>query len=66
MKKPTRFITNENNEKEAVVIPIEEYRQLLEELEELDEIRAFDQAEASGETPISFERTASETNRTPK
>jgi hypothetical protein len=49
-----------------VIIPIKEYERLLEELEELDEIRAFDEAEASGETPIPFQRTVSETNRTPK
>ena len=45
-----------------MIIPIKEYERLLEELEELDEIRAFDEAEASGETPIPFQRTVSETN----
>jgi hypothetical protein len=66
MKEPTQFITNEKGDRIAVVIPMEEYEQLLEELEELDELHAFDEAEASGETPIPFERTVSETNRTPK
>ena len=66
MKEPIQFLTNEKGERVAVVIPVKEYEQLLESLEELDEIRAFDAAEASGETPIPFERTVSETNRTAK
>jgi hypothetical protein len=43
-----------------VVISIEEYEKLREQLEELDEIRAFDEAEASGEAAVPFERTVSE------
>jgi hypothetical protein len=42
-----------------VVISIEEYKKLREQLEELDEIRAFDEAEASGESPVPFVRTVS-------
>jgi hypothetical protein len=52
MKRPTRFLTNENGEKIAVIIEIEEYKKILEELEDLDDIRAYDEAKASGETPI--------------
>lgn len=55
MKEPTRFITNEKGERTAVIIDIEEYEKLLEELEDLADIRAFDEAEASGETPIPLE-----------
>ena len=55
MKEPTRFITNEKGERTAVIIDIEEYEKLLEELEDLDDIRAFDEATASGETPVPLE-----------
>ena len=55
MKEPTQFLVNEKGEKVAVVIGIREYEKLLEELEELEDIRAFDEAEASGETPVPFE-----------
>jgi PHD/YefM family antitoxin component YafN of YafNO toxin-antitoxin module len=44
MKQPTQFLTNEKGEKVALVISIEEYKKLLEELEELDDIRAYDEA----------------------
>jgi|GEM_PF-3445541 hypothetical protein len=57
MTEPIQFLTNKEGEKIAVVISIEEYQKLQEQLEELDEIRAFDEAEASGETPVPFERS---------
>ena len=60
MTEPTQFLTNKDGEKIAVVISIEEYEKLREQLEELDEIRAFDEAEASGEAAVPFERTVSE------
>jgi PHD/YefM family antitoxin component YafN of YafNO toxin-antitoxin module len=56
MQKPTQFLTNEKGEKVAVVIPIKEYEQLLEELEELDDIRAYDEAKASGEVAVPLEQ----------
>jgi PHD/YefM family antitoxin component YafN of YafNO toxin-antitoxin module len=60
MIEPTQFLTNKDGEKIAVVISIEEYEKLREQLEELDEIRAFDEAEASGETAVPLSRSASE------
>jgi len=60
MKEPTQFLTNEKGEKVAVVIGIEEYEKLLEELEDLEDIRAYDEAIASGETPIPFEQAIAE------
>jgi PHD/YefM family antitoxin component YafN of YafNO toxin-antitoxin module len=56
MKEPTQFLTNEKGEKVTVVIGIEEYEKLLEELEDLEDIRAYDEAMASGETPVPFEQ----------
>ncbi len=57
---PTQFVINEKGEKTAVLMSIEEYEKLREQSEELDEIRAFDEAQASGETPVPFARTVSE------
>ena len=39
-----RYIVNTNGEKTEVVLPIELYEQLIEELEELEDIRDFDKA----------------------
>ncbi len=66
MKEPTQFLTNEKGEKVAVVIGIEEYEKILEELEDLEDIRAYDEAIASGETPIPFEQAIAEIKRSRK
>ncbi len=66
MKEPTQFLTNEKGEKIAVVISIEEYQKLLEELEELDDIRAYDEAKASGETPVPFDEAIARIERNRK
>ncbi len=50
-----RYIVDEQGNRVAVVLDIEVYRQILEELEELEAIRAYDEAKASGETPIPLE-----------
>jgi hypothetical protein len=39
-----KYITDEKGNKNAVILPIKEYDKLLEELEEADDIRAFDEA----------------------
>ena len=51
MAKPTKFPSNENGERIAVLISIEEYEKLLDDLEELWAIREYDQAKAAGEIP---------------
>ena len=66
MKEPTQFLTNEKGEKIAVVISIEEYEKILEELEELDDIRAYDEAKASGETPVPFDEAIARIERNHK
>lgn len=63
MKEPTQYLTNEKGEKIAVVISIEEYEKLLEELEDLEDIRACAEARASGETPIPLEQALEENRR---
>ena len=59
-------MTNEKGEKTAVVISIEEYQKLLEELEELEDIRAYDEAKASGETPVPFDEAVARIERNRK
>jgi hypothetical protein len=63
IKAPTQFLTNEKGEKIAVVLSIEEYEKILEELEDLEDIRAYDEAKASGETPIPLEQALDENQR---
>jgi hypothetical protein len=48
----TTFITDGTGKKISAVLPIKQYQHLLEELEELDDIRAYDKAKARKEKPI--------------
>lgn len=48
----TQFITDNNGIKLAVILPIKEYNKILEKLEELEDIRIYDQAKASNEASI--------------
>jgi hypothetical protein len=48
----TTFITDQKGNKISAVLPIKAYKQLLEELEELADIRAYDKAKAKKEIPI--------------
>jgi len=64
--KTPQFVINERGEKVAVVISIEQYERLLDELEDLDAIREFEAAKASGETPVPFEEALARIERSRK
>lgn len=40
----TQFVTDDNGKKLAVILAIKDYEKLMEELEELEDIRLYDQA----------------------
>ena len=48
----SRFHANKKGGKISIELTIKEYEKLLEDLEELDAIRAYDEAKSSGEQPI--------------
>lgn len=48
----TTFITDQKGNKISAVLPIKAYKQLLEDLEELEDIRAYDKAKTKKEKPI--------------
>ncbi len=51
-----RYIIDESGNRVGVVLDMGDYRKLLEELEELESIRAYDAAKASGDRVIPFEQ----------
>jgi hypothetical protein len=57
------FIVDENGSRVGVVLDIADYRKLLEDVEELDAIRAYDEARASGDEAIPFEEAIAEIER---
>jgi len=40
----TQFVTDDHGKKLAVILPIQEYNKMLDELEELEDIKLFDAA----------------------
>lgn len=58
-----RYLTDEHGRRIAVVLDIEEYEALLDELEELEAIRAYDEAKASDEERIPFEQAVKEIDK---
>jgi hypothetical protein len=44
-----QYITDDKGKKISVVLPIEEYQTILDDLEDLEDIRLYDEAKASDE-----------------
>ncbi len=55
-----RYITDTEGNHLGVLLGIEEYQYILDELEELDAIRAYDRAKQSDDEVISFEQAIAE------
>lgn len=51
-----RFVVDESGRRLSVLLDLEIYHKLLEELEELETLRAYDEAKASGDEAIPFEQ----------
>jgi hypothetical protein len=61
--KPKKYVTNRRGQKIAVVLDIEDYKKMLADIEELNSIRAFDAAKASGDEAIPFIKATQEIER---
>ena len=55
-----QYVTDAQGNRVAVILGIERYEELLQAVEELDDIRAFDEAKASGDEVIPFEQAVRE------
>jgi hypothetical protein len=58
-----RYVVDEHGNRVAVLLDIEDYRNLLAELEELESIRAYDAAKASDDRAVPFEQAVAEIER---
>jgi len=54
------YLVDEKGNRKAVVIPISEWQQVVEMLEELDDIRAYDEAKSRPSDAIPFEQAVAE------
>jgi hypothetical protein len=59
----TQFVTDEAGQRIAVLIGLDRYHQLLEAIEEIDAIQAYDNAKANGGEAIPFEDATREIER---
>lgn len=57
------FLIDENRNTKAVVLKMEEWEQILEELEELEDIRAYDKAKQGTDEAIPFKQAVIEIRR---
>ena len=56
----TEYVTDEKGNKKAVLVPINEWGKVMEELEELDDIRAYDAAKSGPSSPVPFDKALNE------
>ena len=62
-RRAERFLTDEEGNRVGILLDITEYREMLEQLEELESIRAYDLAKASGDEAIPFEQAIQDIER---
>jgi PHD/YefM family antitoxin component YafN of YafNO toxin-antitoxin module len=55
-----QYVVDENDNKKAVVLPLSEWEQILSDLKELDDIRAYDQAKSTPNEAIPFDQAVRE------
>ncbi|GAF04805.1 hypothetical protein [Saccharicrinis fermentans] len=55
-----QFIEDNQGHRIAVLLPIDDYNKMLERLEEMDDVKAYDAAKASGDEVIPFDQAIKE------
>ncbi len=50
-----QYLVDEQGNKKAVVIPLTDWEQILDDMEELDDIKAYDEAKSHSSDPMPFE-----------
>jgi PHD/YefM family antitoxin component YafN of YafNO toxin-antitoxin module len=54
------YIVDDKGKKTGVILSIQDYENLLAELEELEEIKAYDQAKAASDEALQFDKALEE------
>lgn len=63
LKLNERYVVNKKGKRVGVQLDMDEYQKVLEELEELESLRAYDAAKASGETSVPLEDALADLER---
>lgn len=56
----TQYITDTTGKKVSVILPIKDYEKIMDELEELEDIKAYDRVKARKSEPVPFEQAVKE------
>lgn len=59
------YLVDEGGRRKAAVVPIDEWEHVLEALEQLDEIKAYDKARSYPSEPIPFDQAVQEIREDP-
>ena len=60
IKTHEEFIVDGDGKRKAVIVPWEEWQELLEALEELDDVKAYDEAKRQPYDPVPFDQAVRE------
>jgi hypothetical protein len=52
----TQFVTDKKGKKISVILPIRDYKKILNDLEELEDIKAYDRAKARKSEPVALKK----------
>ena len=54
------YVVDEKQHRKAVILPLQDWDMIVEELEELNDIRAYDKAKTGPQSALSFEQAVHE------
>ncbi|MGB0723743.1 MAG: hypothetical protein ACPGU7_15245 [Gammaproteobacteria bacterium] len=57
------YVTNERGEQKAVLVPIEDWRRILERLEMLEDVQRYDRAKAEPSDPVDWHSARADLER---
>jgi len=55
------YVVDEKQHRKAVILPLSDWDRVVEQLEELDDIRAYDNAKADSQDAVPFAQAVAET-----
>jgi len=55
-----QYVVDENSQRQAVIVSVAEWEQILEKLEELDDLRAYDAVKAKSQGSVSLDQALQE------
>ena len=59
-KTKQKYVVDAKGKRVGVIVEIEQYRKMLRDMEELESIRAYDEARASADEAVPFDRATEE------